>query len=105
MVRRRRFRAIINLLALYAAAALLIGYFGINAYNGNHGLRAQQDLEQQITQLSNELAALKAERARWQRRVSLLQPESIDADMLDERARALLNYVDSRELTLQLKRP
>ena len=105
MVRRRRFRAIINLLALYAAAALLIGCFGINAYNGNHGLRAQQDLEQQITQLSNELAALKAERARWQRRVSLLQPESIDADMLDERARALLNYVDSRELTLQLKRP
>jgi cell division protein FtsB len=105
MVRRRRFRTIINLLALYTVAALLIGYFGINAYNGNHGLRAQQDLEQQIAQLSNELAALKAERAKWQQRVSLLQPESIDADMLDERARALLNYVDSRELTLQLKRP
>jgi cell division protein FtsB len=105
MVRRRRFRTIINLLALYTVAALLIGYFGINAYNGNHGLRAQQDLEQQIAQLSNELTALKAERAKWQQRVSLLQPESIDADMLDERARSLLNYVDSRELTLQLKRP
>ena len=105
MVTRRRFRTVINALALYTIAALLIGYFGINAYTGNHGLRAKQDLDQQITQLSNELAALRAERANWEQRVSLLQPESIDADMLDERARALLDYVDPRELTLKLKRP
>jgi cell division protein FtsB len=105
MVTRRRFRTVVNALALYTIAALLIGYFGINAYTGNHGLRAKQDLDQQITQLSDELAALRAEHLHWERRVSLLQPESIDADMLDERARALLNYVDPRELTLQLKRP
>ena len=105
MVTRRRFRTVINALALYTIAALLIGYFGINAYTGNHGLRARQDLDQQITQLSNELAALRAERVNWERRVSLLQPESIDPDMLDERARALLDYADARELTLQLKRP
>jgi cell division protein FtsB len=105
MVTRRRFRTVINALALYTIAALLIGYFGINAYTGNHGLRAQQDLDQQITQLSNELAGLRAERANWERRVFLLQSESIDPDMLDERARALLDYADSRELTLQLKRP
>ena len=105
MVTRRRFRTVVNALALYTIAALLIGYFGINAYTGNHGLRAKQALDQQITQLSDERAALRAERLNWERRVSLLQPESIDADMLDERARALLNYVDPRELTLQLKRP
>ena len=105
MVTRRRFRTVINALALYTIAALLIGYFGINAYTGNHGLRAKLDLDQQIAQLSNELAELKAERVNWERSVSLLQPESIDPDMLDERARALLNYVDPRELTLQLTRP
>jgi len=105
MVTRRRFRTIINALALYTIAGLLIGYFGINAYTGNHGLRAKQDLDQEVTQLNAELAALKAERAIWERRVSLLRPESIDPDMLDERARALLNYSDPRELTLQLKRP
>jgi cell division protein FtsB len=55
--------------------------------------------------LTNELAALRAERANWERRVALLQSQSIDADMLDERARALLNYTDPRELTLQLKQP
>jgi cell division protein FtsB len=105
MVTRRRFRTIINALALYTIAALLIGYFGINAYTGNHGLRARQDLDQQVTQLNGELATLKAERVIWERRVSLLRPESIDPDMLDERARALLNYSDPRELTLQLRQP
>jgi cell division protein FtsB len=105
MVTRRRIRTILNALALYTIAALLIGYFGVNAYTGNRGLRAKQDLDQQIAELSNELAGLRAERVNWERRVSLLQPESIDPDMLDERARALLNYVDPRELTLQLRQP
>jgi cell division protein FtsB len=105
MVTRRRFRSVLNVLALYTIAALLIAYFGVNAFTGNHGLRAKQDLEQQIAQLSKEVAALQAERQFWERRVTLLQPESIDADMLDERARVLLNYVDPRELTRQLTRP
>jgi cell division protein FtsB len=102
MVTRNRFRGILNTLTLYAIAAALIGYFGVNAYDGNYGLRAQQDLDQQITRLNGELAALKAERAGWERRVSLLKSDSIDPDMLDERARVLLNYADPRDLTLRL---
>jgi cell division protein FtsB len=105
MVTRNRFRTVLNALALYTIAALVIGYFGVNAYSGNHGLRAKHDLDQQIAQLSGELATLKAERASWDRRVSLLKPESIDPDMLDERARSLLNYADPRDLTLRLKQP
>jgi cell division protein FtsB len=105
MVTRKRFRTVLNALALYTIAAMVIAYFGLNAYSGNHGLRAKQDLDQQIAQLSGELATLKAERASWERRVSLLKPESIDPDMLDERARSLLNYADPRDLTLRLKQP
>jgi len=105
MVTRRRARTILNTIALYTIAVLLIGYFGVNAYTGAHGLRAKQDLDEQITELSDELATLRAERVSWERRVALLQSQSIDADMLDERARALLNYADPRELTLQLKQP
>jgi cell division protein FtsB len=105
MVTRKRLRAVLNALALYTIAALVIGYFGVNAYSGNHGLRARQDLDQQIAQLSDELDSLKAERATWERRVALLRPQSIDPDMLDERARVLLNYADPRELTLRLKQP
>ena len=100
MVTRKRFRTVLNALALYTIAALVIGYFGVNAYSGNRGLRAKQDLDQQIAELSAELDALKAERANWERRVSLLKPESIDPDMLDERARVLLNYADPRRACL-----
>jgi len=105
MVTRKRLRTVLNALALYIIAALVIGYFGVNAYSGNHGLRAKQDLDQQIAELSEELGSLKSERAGWERRVLLLKPASIDPDILDERARVLLNYADPRELTLRRKQP
>ncbi|MGE5852476.1 MAG: FtsB family cell division protein [Deltaproteobacteria bacterium] len=102
MVTHRRRRPILTVLGLYFLAALFIGYFGINAFTGNHGLRAQQDLEQQLATMKDELGQLKAERAVWERRVSLLRADRIDPDMLDERARALLGYADPRDLTLLL---
>ncbi|HEY7296632.1 MAG TPA: septum formation initiator family protein [Xanthobacteraceae bacterium] len=102
MVTRRRLRLFLTALSLYAVAALLIGYFGINAYTGNHGLRAKQDLDHQIAQLTTELSALEAERTVWQRRVSLLRSESLDPDMLDERARALLDFASPNDLVLRL---
>ena len=37
MVTRKRFRTFLNALALYTIAALVIGYFGVNAYSGNRG--------------------------------------------------------------------
>jgi cell division protein FtsB len=104
MVTRRRLRSFLNALALYTIAALLIGYFGVNAYTGEHGLIAKRDLDQDIAQLTSELEAARAERAVWQRRVSLLKSDNIDPDLLDERARQLLDDADPRDLVLMLKR-
>ena len=95
-------RSILTALGLYVLAALLIGYFGVNAFSGNRGLKAKQDIDQQIASLSTELARLQVERAQWQRRIALLKSGGIDPDMLDERARALLDYVHPRDLTLML---
>jgi len=103
MVSHRRRRTILTVLGLYTFAALFIGYFAANAFTGNHGLRAQQDLEQQLTAMKDELGQLKAERGLWERRVSLLRADRIDPDMLDERARQLLNYVDPHEVTIMVK--
>jgi cell division protein FtsB len=105
MVSRKRLRSFLTILGLYAGAALMIGYFAINAYTGNHGLKAQQDIDQQIAELTIERERVKLERAEWQRRVALLQSGSLDPDMVDERARAILNYLHPRELTFILKRP
>jgi len=104
MVSHRRRRAILTAIALYSLAALFIGYFGMHAFTGNHGLRAQQEIEVEIVRLEGELARLRQERGGWEHRISLLQPDRIDPDMLDERARALLDYADPRDATLLLKK-
>ena len=75
-----------------------------DSYTGEHGLIAKRDLDQDIAQLTRELDGVKAERAVWQRRVSLLKSDNIDPDLLDERARLLLDDADPRDLTLMRKR-
>ncbi len=104
MVSHRRRRTILTALGLYIFAAAFIGYFGVNAFTGNHGLRAQIDLDAQMTAMQEELRQVKDERAGWERRVALLRSDRIDPDMLDERARALIGYVDSRDLVFLLPR-
>ena len=103
MVTRKRLRTILNALALYVLAALLIGYFGVNAYDGNHGLKAKQDIDRQMAALTAQLAQLRAEEALWQHRIDLLKPDNIDEDMLDERARALLDDADPDDLIMMVR--
>ena len=79
MVTRKWLRSALTALLLYTVAGAVIAYFGLNAYSGNRGLRAKQESsEEQIAQLNDELAGLRAERGRWERRVLLLRPGSID---------------------------
>ncbi len=103
MVTRKRLRSILTGLGLYVMAGLLIGYFGVNAYSGNHGIKAKQDIDRQIAALTVELRGLQVERAQWERRINLLRPDDIDPDMLDERARELLDYADPRDLVLPIR--
>ena len=104
MIVRKRLRSVLAAVGLYAAAALMIGYFGVNAYTGARGLKANQDLAQQMNALTAEVAALKIERQRWEHRVSLLRSDAIDPDLLDERVRAMLDYADPHDLILIRKR-
>jgi cell division protein FtsB len=104
MIIRPRIRSFLAALSLYVLAAAFIGYFGVNAYTGNHGIRAKQTLDQRIADLTRELDATRAERERWEHRVSLLRPDRIDPDMLDERARQLLDFADPRDVTTLIKR-
>ncbi|MGI8526115.1 MAG: FtsB family cell division protein [Pseudolabrys sp.] len=102
MLTHRRRRSILTAFALYTLAALFIGYFAVNAFTGDHGLRAQQDLDQQMAAMKVDLARVRSERAVWERRVSLLRSDRLDPDMIEERARALLDEVDPHDVTLLL---
>jgi len=103
MVTRKRLRSFFTALGLYAIAALFIGYFAVNAFSGNHGLRAKQQLDAQITELSAEFSRAEGERKHWDRRVSLLRSDRLDADLLDELARRELEYLHPRDVTMILK--
>ena len=92
MVSRTRLKSLLTGLALYAMAAAMIGYFGVNAYTGKYGLNARQELDQEIIALTTELERLKQERAEGEKRVSLLRSDRVDPDMLDERVRYQLDY-------------
>jgi cell division protein FtsB len=98
MVSRARLKSVLTGLALYAIAAAIVGYFGVNAYTGKYGLNARQELDQEIVALTSELARLKRERAEVEQRVSLLRSDRVDPDLLDERARYQLDYANPRDL-------
>jgi cell division protein FtsB len=98
MVSRSRLKSVLTGLALYAMAAAMVGYFGVNAYTGKYGLNARQELDQEIIALTSELARLKRERAQGEQRVSLLRSDRVDPDMLDERARYQLDYANPHDL-------
>lgn len=98
MVSRPRLKSFLTGVALYAMAAAVIGYFGVNAYTGRYGLTARAELDQEIIALTSELARLKRERSENEQRVSLLRSQSVDPDMLDERVRLQLDFASSRDV-------
>ena len=79
------------------------GYFGYHLQIGDHGLKARAELERRKAVLEGELAGLQEVKDRLERDVALLRPESLDPDMLDERARAILNLAHPDDL-IMLKR-
>ena len=74
-----------------AVCLLLLGYFGYHAVEGDYGHHALQNLKAQEIDLGDQLARLKDERRALDRRVALMRPESLDPDMIEERARRALN--------------
>ncbi len=78
----------------------LVGYFGWNATQGDHGLRSYRTQLTLLTQANAAEAAATAEQAAWAQRVSGLRNGGLDADTLDERSRAMLNMAEPNELVV-----
>ena len=72
--------------------ATVFGYLGYHLVNGDRGLLAMAQLQRETQIADQNFAEADATRKIWERRVSELRNQSLDPDMLDERARALLNY-------------
>jgi cell division protein FtsB len=83
--------------------ALSVGtivYFGYHAVHGERGLVRAAQLAQELERSKLTAVEAAAERERWQTRVQSLRSDSLDADLLDERARFVLGLTAADEIVL-----
>ena len=85
-----------------AACFMLVAYFTYHMIQGDRGLIAMNRLELAIDNAQQALTKSEAERARLEAKVAALRPDSLDLDMLDERAREVLGLVRQDELVVFL---
>jgi len=85
--------------------ACVAGYFVYHAVQGDRGIVAWMQLNQQIRVAETELEKTDAERQEMEQRVALLSNTSLDLDMLEERARVMLNFAHPDDLVIFYNRP
>jgi len=73
--------------------AAVMAYFAYHAVQGDRGLIAWWNLRYEIERADLDLARVTSEKEALEHRVALLRPESLDRDMLEERARMMLGAI------------
>lgn len=79
---------------------LLVGYFVSNALQGERGLEASGQRQQDLKQALADQARAEADVQVWERRVAALRTR-LDTDAVDERARAMLDLSDPADVIVQ----
>lgn len=85
---------------LTIACMLLLGYFVYHGVYGKHGLNASREIDLEAGVLRAQLAKLEARKTALDHRISLMLPESLDPDMLDESARSSLGFAHPNDLII-----
>src|SRR5262245_6149444 len=102
MSTRQRKQSKLKPLLLPVCCLFVSGYFAYHAVEGDYGLFALGKLRDRVATLEAELEAVRAKRAAVERHVALMRPESLDRDMIDERAREALNMADAKDIVIFL---
>jgi len=85
-----------------AAMAFLIFYFGFHALTGDRGLLLAHQRREMLEEKQEELRQLRAERVDLEARARFLRNQSLSADLLEERAHALLGFADPRDYVIRI---
>jgi cell division protein FtsB len=75
-------------------------YFAYHVVEGDRGLVSWWQVKHEITTAAAIMDDVTLERRKIEHRVQLLQSGSIDPDLLDERARVMLNYGRTDEIVI-----
>ncbi len=85
--------------AFYALAVMYIGY---HTFNGDRGLYAWVKEQRHLTELQQELTQVNQAQMDLQKRISLMQPNSLDLDMLDEQVRKNIGAAGMDEMVVYI---
>ena len=77
-----------------------IGYFAYGAVVGATGFRVLASLRAEEAAKAAEVADLTTERRRLEQVATQLNPRSLDADMVDEKIRVVLGYVEEGDVVI-----
>ncbi len=102
MSTRQRKQSKLKPLLASVCCLFIVGYFAYHAVEGDYGLFALGKLRDRVASLEAELDGVRAERAHMEKHVALMRPESLDKDMIDERAREALNMADAKDIVIFL---
>lgn len=102
MILRRRFRTALIAFAFYGVAGGIVSYFWWHAHHGDRGLHAKSAYKVRIAELNTEIGTARRERMDWERRVTLMRADNLDRDILEERARILLNGAHRNDVIVVL---
>jgi cell division protein FtsB len=78
----------------------LLFYFAYHIFQGERGFFAWLRLKQKIAEDEAILVNLQVQRETLERQVHLLRPDNLDLDMLEERARLILNFARPDEVVI-----
>ena len=78
----------------------LTGYFAYHLVEGDRGLRAWVRQTHELRIAKENLAAVSAERAELEHRVSHMRPDHVDPDLLEAQVRKTLDLVRPDEIVI-----
>lgn len=78
-------------------------YFAYHIFQGERGVMSWIHLNKKVKEQEAYLIEMNLEKESIERRVSLLKPENLDRDLLEETAKKLLNYVAPNETVITKK--
>ena len=80
----------------------MVAFFGFHTVAGDRGILARPHLERKITQAQEQLSLLKKHHSFLSHRISLMQKDGVDADILAETARSELGLFAPNDVIVSI---
>ncbi len=79
---------------------LLCAYFSYHIVAGDRSIAKKQELSELVSLKSQQLVAIEGKKDKLVDKVAMLRPDTMSADLLDERVRHILGYQHKDEIAL-----